>query len=107
MLRYFPSDAAARAGIMSLLARMVGTVDELRWLVQAMIDEVGEWQGPMELRGVFCTRYRPRDGKEAWCTQGKFSPEAIEGRAAIESAGYKALPPPNLRLLTRGEDDAA
>lgn len=105
MLRYFPSDAGARAGIMGVLARMVETVEGLQWLVRTMVDEVGEWQGPKELRGVYCTRFRPADGIEAWCAQGKFSAEAIEGRAALESAGYRSLPPPNLRLLVQSDDE--
>lgn len=105
MLRYFPSDAGARAGIMGVLARMVETVEGLQWLVRTMVDEVGEWQGPKELRGVYCTRFRPADGIESWCAQGKFSPEAIEGRAALESAGYRSLPTPNLRLLVQPESE--
>lgn len=105
MLRYFPSDSGAREAVMEFLERMVGASDGLWWLVRTMIDEVGEWQGPMELRGVYCTRYRPADGIEAWCSKGKFSAEQLEARAALESAEYRSLPLPDLRLLVEPESD--
>ena len=66
-LAFFPSDAAARGQIMRILARMVGTVDQLQWLCGTMVDQVGTWHGPMELRGVFCSRFKPADGVEASC----------------------------------------
>lgn len=105
-LSFFPSDKDARTEVMRLLSRMVSEREELDWLIQTMIDKVGRWHGPMELRGVFCTRYKPADGIEASCSVGEFSPEAIESRAALQSAEYRALPVPNLRLLVAGEDEA-
>lgn len=105
-LRYFPTDPNARAEIMRVLDRMVGGIEQLEWLVRTMIDEVGEWQGPRELRGVFCTRYRPADGIEAWCATGKFSAEAMENRAALESAGYRSLPAPDFQQLQEWFSDS-
>lgn len=91
-LRYFPSDSGARVAIMALLERMVGTPEQLAWLVRTMIDEVGEWQGTKELRGVFCSRFLPRDGKDEDCAAGgKFSPEALESRSAIGHQEHKYL----------------
>jgi hypothetical protein len=63
-LAMFPSDQAAREGIMRAIERCVNTVDELKWLVETMIDKVGVWHGPTELRGVFCSRFTPADGGE-------------------------------------------
>lgn len=60
----FPSDQAAREGIMRAIERCVNTVDELKWLVETMMDKVGVWHGPTELRGVFCSRFTPVDGGE-------------------------------------------
>jgi hypothetical protein len=92
MLRYFPSDPVVQAGVMALLERMVRTPEQLAWLVRTMIDEVGEWQGTKELRGVFCTRFAPADGVEADCAAGsRFSPEALEGRSAEEHDTSKFL----------------
>ena len=76
MLQYFPSDASARKGIMHLLAAIVDRAERLQWLVDAMVNHIGTWYGPVELRGVYCTRFRPADGIEAYC---------------IQSAGFTAM----------------
>jgi hypothetical protein len=99
-LKYFPSDDGAREGIMRLLLRLVefGRVDQLAWLVRVMVDRVGVWNGPVELRGVFCTRFKPADGIEGDCTQTPaFSPAAMEARAAVQQ-----LPRSEARALLAG-----
>jgi hypothetical protein len=84
LLKFFPADPAARRAIMRLLSRLIepGRLDQLTWLVQTMIDRVGTWNGPVELRGVYATRYKPADGIEASCavTPG-FTPDEMETRA--------------------------
>jgi hypothetical protein len=85
ILKYFPSDAASKAGVMELLERMVATPEQLAWLVRTMVDQVGEWKGPKELRGVFCTRFNPADGVDVDCLETVgFTPEALEGRGQAE-----------------------
>ncbi len=97
LLRFFPAEDIARASIMELLSRMIGTVEQLDWLVVTMIDRVGEWPGPKELRGVFCTRFKPADGIEAWCSLPGFT-------AADSEATHAAmLPAAPVRLLESGE----
>lgn len=86
ILKFFPSDPAARTAIMRLLERMVprGRVDCLEWLISTMVDRVGVWNGPVELRGVFCTRFKPADGVEATCTSTLgFTPEEMEMKAKV------------------------
>lgn len=88
MLQYFPSDPATRRAIMRELAAMVGTADQLVWLVGAM-KRIGVWEGPAEMRGVFCARFAPRDGVEAACGRksaagAEFSPDALEAKSARE-----------------------
>ena len=85
MLRYFPAEEAARAAIGSLMVRMVPHREALRWLVRAMVDRVGEWRGPTELRGVLCWRYRPADGISADSTFAGFTAGDGE-RLSIEQA---------------------
>lgn len=67
-LRFYPSNPGAKLGIMKLLNAMVSTKPQLDWLVSTMINRVGEWKGPKELRGVFCSKFRPADGIEGDCT---------------------------------------
>jgi hypothetical protein len=80
MLKYFPGSDIAQQAIMQLLERMVGTREQLSWLVRTMIDRVGEWQGPSEMRGLFCTQFKPADGEESNCTLAGYSPADLEAR---------------------------
>lgn len=60
-----PDDVAARKVIMRLVEAMVNDMDELNWLQAAMINRVGEWKGPADLRGVLCA-YGVMTGKSGW-----------------------------------------
>lgn len=91
-LQFFPIDSGAREAIMGLLDRMAANGGQIRWLTRMMVDHVGEWKGPTELRGIFCQRYRPLDGIEANSSHPRFSPEANESRALLEHAEVKRLP---------------
>lgn len=93
LLRFFPGSEGAQAEIMRLLERLVSTKPQLDWLVTTMIDRVGEWKGPTELRGVLCSRFTPADGIEMDCrdTFG-FRPVDFEERSLLGHEQLKALP---------------
>jgi hypothetical protein len=98
MCRYFPADEATRAAIMVELSDLCGTAEQLAWLVDTMVKRVGTWEGPAEMRGVFCTRFPPADGVQVNSTLPGFSPADLEKRSyelheAIKQAG--ALPEPS------------
>jgi hypothetical protein len=104
-LSFFPSDAPARAAIMQLIQRMVPTVAQLDWLVSTMLNRVGEWKGPKELRGVFCSRFKPADGIETDCaatvgfTPNELATQAIGGHEDMKLLG--AATDPGTRELVR------
>ncbi len=52
MLAFYPQDGQAQGAIMALLARMCPDTEALNWLVDAMVNRVGTWRGPAEMRGV-------------------------------------------------------
>ncbi len=81
LLRFFPQDEISKEVIMEYVAKLVNDGEQLAWLDNAMVEKVGEWRGAKELRGVFCTRFAPRDGIEGDCDSGVFSPAALEGKA--------------------------
>lgn len=81
MLEFFPADPGTRGAIGLLLAKMCPSKEALRWLVSQMVNHVGKWHGPMELRGVLCTRFRPVDGVEADSSLSGYSPADGEMRA--------------------------
>lgn len=96
MLKYFPADEATRRGVMRLLARMVSTQEQLDWLVRTMVDRIGTWEGPAELRGVLSARYTPADGVLGDCSRTSvagalFSPQSLESRSVEQHEQEKLL----------------
>ncbi len=89
MCQFFPTDPGTRSAIMALLARMVPHREALIWLVRTMSDKIGAWKGPMELRGVLCTRWKPADGIEAESTLIGFRGEDSEQACLEEHAQRK------------------
>jgi hypothetical protein len=94
MLSYYPTDPGAHAAIMELLAKMCPSREALIWLVDAMVNRVGAWKGPAELRGVLCWRFTPADGVEASSSVPGFTP--ADGEALTLERASQSTPPPYL-----------
>jgi hypothetical protein len=94
VLKYFPSGEHAQAEIMRVLERLVGTVEQLNWLVRTVIDHVGEWPGTKELRGIFCHTFKPHDGVEGYSSIPGFTPEDSESQCSASRREYTVLDTP-------------
>ena len=108
MLAYYPTDPEAQAAVMELLAKMVPSREALTWLVDTIINRVGQWKGPSELRGVLCWRFAPADGVEVDSSIVGFRPEDGE-RLSIEQHEEirqleKSSAPLLLKLLAGGTE---
>ena len=104
MCEYFPRDPGAAAGVMRLLAQMVPHKQALDWLVDEMVNRIGKWHGPAELRGLLCNRYRPADGIERDCSIPGYTPgdgetRSLEAHAQLKAGGY--LEPASDALVKR------
>jgi hypothetical protein len=79
-LKFFPAGSTAvKRVVMELLDGMVATEEQLKWLMDALINRVGEWHGPAQLRALFNTRFRPADGIEGGvCEVAGFTPADCE-----------------------------
>lgn len=75
---FFPSDAVAQLVVARHMAKFVGGVAELRWLVDAAVNAMPEWKGIPELRGLYCTRHKPADGIEANCSLAGYTADDCE-----------------------------
>ncbi len=64
-LSFFPKDVRARLTLARLLRDFVTTKDQSQWLVRRMLQLFDVWPGPRELRALYCSRWKPRDGVEA------------------------------------------
>lgn len=65
MIPFFPGDEPTREFIARSLQTFVAGPDELNWLVNVAVNALHKWQGLAEIRGLYCSRYRPLDKIEA------------------------------------------
>ena len=86
LIKYFPAGPGEREAVMNLLDKLAaGNEERLQWLVDIVVNYVGEWPGPAQLRALYATRYRPADGIEGThCTIAGFTPMDLE-RASLEA----------------------
>jgi hypothetical protein len=97
MLKFFPANnEAVLAALARLCVNMCRSEDEVEWLVDRMTSGLyQEWPGPLEMRAVYCSRYKPKDGLNAY---SQVYPDGIpmskEGKLKqLAGAELKALPP--------------
>jgi hypothetical protein len=107
MLEFFPTDGITRGAIQILLAKICPSREALDWLVDQMVNRVGKWHGPTELRAVLCTRYRPADGIELDSALPGFAPQDAEMRYLEEHEQRKQLGAGVAGLLPEGTRDGA
>jgi hypothetical protein len=93
LLKFFPSEPAARLELVNLVLRMAVTYEQIQWLVTRTMSLCNEWPGPLVLRQIFCSRFKPRDGIEAGATQ--MFPEGLPPES--RPARTIALPPGEVR----------
>lgn len=71
MLKYFPTDPGARKAIMSLIAGMARTPEQVRHFEGKLLNRWSEWEGPGRLREEYCQLYAPADGRESGQYEGE------------------------------------
>ena len=91
-LKFFPAKATA---IGRILTEMASSDAEILWLARRLPQLYNEWPGALEMRAVFCSRFRPRDGVEAYSTDQRFADEGIpseKAAMALPASPMLALP---------------
>jgi hypothetical protein len=61
-MKFFPSGADERIGIAEEIASFASNLDQVKWLVSRLPKLYKEWPGLREVRAVFCSKFKPRDG---------------------------------------------
>lgn len=83
ILKYFPMDEIQHRVMAEFLRKLCGHAEGLHWLVTQLVNRVGEWPGPAQVRGIYCTRFKPADGVENLdCAVAGFTPEECSQRPA-------------------------
>lgn len=101
-LAYFPVETEARGVLARELVNICPNITEARWLVTRFCQLFSRWPGPRELRAVYCSRNKPRDGFEVSSTEfpdGVPTPPGGSELAwypVIEPAPVLQLPPGHL-----------
>lgn len=105
MLKYFPANNdAVLIGLARLCVEMCNSESEVRWLVDRMTSGLyAEWPGPQEMRAVLCSRYKPKDGINAYSTVYLDGIPASKEQLAISGAEQKLLPLPDGHVASRDE----
>jgi hypothetical protein len=91
-LTFFPEDEAGRLAVLKLVGRMAANPDQVRWLVDRMLNLFDEWPGPRTLRSVFCQKYKPCDGVDITGSCEQY-PAGIPYETRLEAPSLPALPP--------------
>lgn len=96
-MAFFPAEREARGAIAEDIADICPNLNEARWLVKRFRQLFDRWPGPRELRAVYCSRNKPRDGIEA---VSENYPDGVPTPAGgTELAWYPALAPASTPLL--------
>lgn len=109
LLPYFPHGEMAAAVVMTELGRFVDRPERLRWLVDTAMARMTKWEGIAQLRALYATRWKPRDGVEGVpCAIPGFTPDDcerlhIEKAAEMNSKQLMAGDGPRLKELRDGK----
>jgi hypothetical protein len=68
LMAFFPADADIRAALVWALLEMVETEEQLDWLVRRALRLYSKWPGIGEIRAIYCSKFKPKDGIEAYST---------------------------------------
>jgi len=104
MLKFVSENSSdVRFGLMKMLDRMAAEDEEtairqMEWFTGTVVNNFDEWPGPMTLRGVFCVKYKPRDGVEADLPPCRLASK-IEERALMAHEEAKRVSLPAAKLL--------
>ena len=96
---YFPSSDGAVLEIMHQLKNMIGAEivygstpqERLDWLISAAINAMRAWSGIPELRGLYCSRWKPADRIEAYSSLPGYTAEDSESLALAAHQDRKAI----------------
>lgn len=100
VLAYFPAETEARGVLARELVNICPNIIEARWLVTRFCQLFSRWPGPRELRAVYCSRNKPRDGFEISSTE--FPDGVPTPLPGSELAWYNVIEPAPVLQLPSG-----
>jgi len=93
LLPFFPAGEVSMSLVMGELERIAHNPERLEWLVDTILSKCAKWEGPAQLRALYSTRWKPKDGMEGVeCSIAGHTPDDNEARLIEDHAKFKALP---------------
>ena len=72
-MKFYPSgNPEVAIAVAEELAERSHDIEEIRWTVKRVVKLYPEWPGINEVRAVYCSRWRPFDGVEAFSSNPRF-----------------------------------
>lgn len=100
LMKFFPSDQNAQAALVEMVCGFAQDNEKIEWLVRRALAIFNEWPGPRELRALYCSRWPPSDGQEAYST---LFPADENGGGFPRDPALPPLPQP---ILTPSKEEA-
>jgi len=94
LMAFFPGDPDTRSALVWALMQLVETEDQLDWLVSRALKLYPRWPGVGEIRALYCSRFKPKDGVEGYS-------EVYEGGFPHESPAPQI--PPKREVVTTAD----
>ena len=91
LLKYSRDQPVVQAALQEFLAQICPSREALEWLVSELVNKIGEWPGPADVRGLLCTMYKPADGIHVDCKIPGYRWQDFEDRAIERAQQYKVL----------------
>lgn len=66
LMAFFPGDPDIRAALVSVFMEMVDTDEQAAWLAARALQLYSRWPGVAEIRALYCSRWKPKDGVETY-----------------------------------------
>lgn len=106
LMKFFPADEDACLVLATDLQEMADTEEQIEWAIKRVRNLYKEWPGVHELRAVFCSRFRPKDGINAYSTVYLDGLPPSKEALGIAGPELKALPPGHVASVDNGAEAA-
>ncbi len=105
-MAFFPSDVDSRFGIAEDMADMCDTEEQAAWLVKRMVHLFPKgWPGAGEMRAVYCSKFKPRDGVEVPSAAFPLGIPSESPQRDAEIMGHLAGASKDRKQLSAGETE--
>jgi len=104
LMKFFPNTPGMVNALSTALAQFCADDEKLTWLAKRIVALYAEWPGIREVRAVYCSKFKPLDGINAYSTiYGDGIPSE---RPALLPPAQLALPPGHVVSVDPGFDAA-